>query len=352
METYENDLNKEIRLLIVDDSAFMRQLIKDLLSPHKNIIIETASNGKIALQKIKEFSPQVMTLDVEMPVMGGLELLLVLKEENLMLPTIMLSRLTQKDGETTIKALEFGAIDFISKPEGGLMAIELDRLGDELLQKIIFSINIPKSSINNSFKKSETIAVKNSFIIPKIVVIGSSTGGPGALYQIFSRLERVNLPFLIVQHMLSGFTSSLAKRLNDISNFDVKVAEDGDLLKPGHVYVAPGDYHMTINSDMIIKLNQNPSVKGVRPSVDVTLSSVAESFGGRVLSVILTGMGNDGEDGVREIRKLGGKCIAQDKESCVVYGMPEAVIQSNNADSIVPLSNIPEEIVRYLSNWN
>ncbi len=342
-------LDKEIKVLVVEDSAFMRQLIKDLLAEYKNIKIETASNGKIALQKIKELSPDVITLDIEMPVLDGLSLLEMMRNDNFFIPTIMLSRLTQKDGETTMKALELGAIDFIPKPESGLMTIELDKLGQELFDKITLSAKVKKPAIN--YNKNQPVKIKKAFIIPKVLLIGASTGGPGALYDIFSRLPQINVPILVVQHMPSGFTSSLAKRLNDISELDVKVGEEGDFLKPGTVYIAPGDYHMTITQDFCISLNKSPTVKGVRPSIDVTLKSLAQVFGGRVLSVILTGMGNDGSDGIKEIKKLGGKCIAQDQESCVVFGMPEAIIQNNNADSIVSLNKMPEEIVHYLINW-
>jgi two-component system chemotaxis response regulator CheB len=342
-------IEKEIKVLVVEDSAFMRQLIKDLLAEYKNIKIETASNGKIALQKIKEMNPDVITLDVEMPVLDGLSLLEIMKNDNFFIPTIMLSRLTQKDGETTMKALELGAIDFIPKPETGLMAIELDKLGQELFDKITLSAKVKKPITN--FNKNQPVKIKNAFIIPKVVLIGASTGGPGALYDIFSRLPKINVPILVVQHMPSGFTSSLAKRLNDISDLEVKVAEEGDFLKPGTVYIAPGDYHMTVNNDTFINLNQGPTVKGVRPSIDVTLKSLAGVYGGRILSVILTGMGNDGSEGVRDIKKLGGKCIAQDQDSCIVFGMPEAIIEDKNADSVVPLNKIPEEIVHYLINW-
>lgn len=343
---------KERKILIVDDSAFMRQLIKDLLEKHENIKTDSASNGKLALQKIKEFKPDVMTLDIEMSVMDGLELLNVMKNENIFVPTIMLSRHTQKNGEITMKALELGAIDFISKPENNFVSLEFDKLANELYEKINVALNVSKRPAYNVIKR-EPVKIKNSFIIPKLLVIGASTGGPGALYDIFSRLPKLNIPIIVVQHMPAGFTDSLAKRLNDVSEMIVKIPENGETLKPATVYVAPGDYHLTINSDYAIILdNKSPTYKGVRPSVDVALKSIAKIFNGRVLTVILTGMGNDGAEGVNMINELGGKCIAQDKESCVVFGMPEAVIESGNADSIASLNKIPEEIVYYLMNWN
>jgi two-component system chemotaxis response regulator CheB len=341
---------KEINLLVVDDSAFMRQLIKDLVTENKNIRVETASNGQIALQKIREQKPDVMTLDVEMPVLGGLELLEIMRRDNFLIPTIMLSRLTQANGDVTMRALELGAIDFIAKPEAGLLEIEIEKLGQDLLEKIIHSSRLILSP--NPIINTAPVKMKNAFIIPRIMVIGASTGGPGALYNIFSRLPKINIPVLIVQHMPPGFTDSLARRLNDISESEVKIAEEGEPLKGGTVYVAPGNFHITVSGDYNISLNQSPTVKGVRPSVDVTLKSVAGVYNGRVLSVILTGMGNDGSDGVTEIKKLGGKCISQDQESCIVFGMPGAVIEAGNADSVVPLEKIPEEIIHYLLNWH
>lgn len=233
-----------------------------------------------------------------------------------------------------------------------LLNVEFDKLAKELSEKINIALNVSKRPVISSIKKNK-VDIKNSFIIPKLLVIGASTGEPTALYSIFSSLPKVNIPIIVIQHMPAGFTDSLSKRLNDVSDMDVKVAEHGEMIKPGNVYVAPGDYHLTLNMDQTINLdNKLPTYKGVRPSVDVTLKSVAKVFQGRVLNVILKGMGNDGCEGVEIINELGGKCIAQDKESCVVFGMPEAVINSYNVDSIVSLSKIPEEIVYYLTNWN
>ncbi len=344
---------REIKLLIVDDSAFMRQLIKDLLAKHKHIKTESASNGKLALQKIADFRPNIITLDIEMNVMNGLELLEIMKKENIFIPTIMLSRLTQKNGEITMKALDLGAIDFISKPENNLVSLEFDKLADELFEKINVALKVSKRPIYNNSIPKEPLKIKSNFIIPKVLVIGSSTGGPGALYNIFSVLPKINIPVIIIQHMPAGFTDSLAKRLNDVNEMTVKIPENNETIKPSTVYLAPGNYHLTLSSDnKIILDNQLSSYKGVRPSFDITLNSIAKVFGGRILTVILTGMGNDGCEGIDTIKKLGGKCIAQDKESCVVFGMPEAVISMNNADSIVPLNKIPEEIINYLMNWN
>lgn len=347
-----NTKEKEIKLLIVDDSAFMRQLIKDLLNSYKNIRVDTASNGKQALQKIKENKPDVMTLDIEMDGMNGLELLETMKNDSFFVPTIMLSKLTQKNGDATIKAFELGAVDFISKPESNFLNIELDKFGQEIYEKITLSTSVTKNSALVSKKNNDVLFFKSSFIIPKILVIGASTGGPTALYEIFSRLPKINIPIIVIQHMPAGFTESLAKRLNDISEIDVKIAENNEVLKPGFAYVAPGDYHLTIGTGGIICLNQDKPYKGVRPSVDISLKSAVQVYGGRILSVILTGMGNDGCEGVEEISNLGGKCIVQNKETCVVFGMPEAVIEDNNADSIVSLSKISEEIIYYLSNWD
>ncbi len=344
---------REIKLLIVDDSAFIRQLITDMMASYTNVKIDTASNGKIALQKIKEHKPDVMTLDIEMDVMNGLELLQTMRDENIFVPTVMMSKLTKKngDGEMTIKSLELGATDFISKPESNFMEFEFDQLAQEIYEKISIAINVPRNIITIS-KPIKSLALKSNLIIPKILVIGSSAGGPSALYQIFSTLPKINIPIIIIQHIPAGFTDSLAKRLNDISDIDVKVAEDGETIKPNVAYVAAGDYHLIVKQNGTISLNQEPSYKGVRPSIDITLSSIAKVYGGRVLSVILTGIGNDGSEGVEEISQLGGKCIVQNKETSMIFGMPESIIEDNNADSIVALNKIPEEILHYLANWN
>lgn len=340
--------DSEIKLLVVEDSSFMRQLIKDLLSDSKNIKVELASNGKNALQKIKKSKPDLMTLDIEMDVMNGLELLEELKRENLFVPTIMLSQFTKKDSNMAIQALELGAIDVLHKPES--VNYEVDIFKKDLNDKINMSLKsyVKQRAIINKNK----VRIKNAFIIPKVMVIGSSTGGPTALQEIFLRLPKIKIPIILVQHMPVGFTESMAKRLNELSEMTIKLAEQGDSLEPETVYVAPSNYHLTITDDFKINLDKSPTVNAVRPSIDVTLKSVAKVFNGRALSVILTGMGEDGADGVNELRKVGGKCIAQDKVTSAVFGMPEAVINAGNADCIAPLDKIPEEIVRYLLNWN
>lgn len=343
-------ISRSVNLLVVDDSSFMRHMISDILSSEKNIKIETVSNGKQALNKIRERIPDIITLDLEMGVMNGIEFLEVLKKENISIPVIILSKFVNNDASMVMKAFELGAIDAVHKPEAGI-AYEIDKLKTELLEKIHLVINKKIKILRPDFKRT-TLSVKSAFVIPKVMVIGASTGGPPALYEIFSRLPKLKLPVLVVQHMPAGFTESFAKRLNDIGQMEVKIAEEGEVLRLGTAYVAPGNYHLTVNKDYNIELIQTPQVNGVRPSIDVTLDSIADVFGGRVLSVILTGMGSDGAKGVEKIKALGGKCLAQDESSSAVFGMPEAVINAGLADSVMALDKIPEEIVKYLLNWN
>lgn len=343
-------ISRSVNLLVVDDSSFMRHMISDILSSEKNIKVETVSNGKQALNKIKEKTPDIITLDLEMGVMNGIEFLEALKKENISIPVIILSKLVNNDASMVMKAFELGAIDAVYKPEAGI-AYEIDKLKTQLLEKINIVISKNVKVLRPDFKRT-TLSVKNSFVVPKIMVIGASTGGPTALYEVFSKLPKLKLPILVVQHMPAGFTESFARRLNDIGEMDVKIAEEGEPLRIGTAYVAPGNYHLTITKDYNIELLQTPQVNGVRPSVDVTLESVSDVFGGRTLSVILTGMGSDGTKGVEKIKALGGKCIAQDEATSAVFGMPESVINAGLADTISPLNKMPEEIVKYLLNWN
>lgn len=343
-------ISRSVNLLVVDDSSFMRHMISDILSSEKNIKVEAVSNGKQALNKIKEKVPDIITLDLEMGVMNGIEFLEALKKENISIPVIILSKLVNNDASMVMKAFELGAIDAVYKPEAGI-AYEIDKLKTQLLEKINIVISKNVKILRPDFKRT-TLTVKNSFVVPKVMVIGASTGGPTALYEVFSKLPKLKLPILVVQHMPAGFTESFARRLNDIGEIEVKIAEEGEALRIGTAYVAPGNYHLTVTKDYNVELLQTPQVNGVRPSIDVTLDSIAEVFGGRTLSVILTGMGSDGTKGVEKIKALGGKCIAQDETTSAVFGMPESIINAGLADAISPLGKIPEEIVKYLLNWN
>jgi len=335
-----------IRVLIVDDSALIRRIIKDALSQNPDIeVVGTAENGAEAIEKLKELSPDAITLDVEMPVMNGLE---TLKKIISIKPTpvIMVSALTTKEASVTVEALMSGAVDFIAKPRN--LFSDFDSFVKELQSKVV---NVARSKgryvpvIENLSRVSKT----RGDLPEKLIIIGSSTGGPQALYQIMSKLNLFrDTSVVIVQHMPGGFTRSLAERLNSVSKLIVKEAEDKEVLYGGMAYVAPGGYHLIID-DGKFSLSKDPPVLGVRPSVDVTILSGVKVFKDRTIGVILTGMGTDGARGMEEIKKYGGKTIAQDEKSCVVFGMPKAAIERGVVDKVVDLDSIPLEIERMLS---
>ena len=374
-----------IRVLIADDSAFMRKVLSDLFNSQSDFqVVGTAVNGQDAIEKVKKFQPDVLTLDVIMPVMDGLNALAVIMEQ-CPLPVVMVSSTTQKGTNETIRALALGAVDFVSKAGGAISKI--DTIKDEILAKcrlaaktharknfaaskpLVYSPKPPniepitrrievrrrtglvlgqKPTIN--YVPSTTAPVKK--IIPgtgkKLVVIGTSTGGPQALQAVITRLPR-NLPcgVVVVQHMPAGFTKSLAERLNSISEIAVKEAEHDEIIRPGQVYIAPGDYHLRIapaGGERKIVLSQEPRVGNLRPTVNYMFDSAAQ-FGKDLVSVIMTGMGSDGCEGMKKVKATGGYSIAQNEDSCVVYGMPKAVVDAGLADEIRPLDKIAEAIV-------
>lgn len=394
-----------IRVLIADDSAFMRKVLSDMFASQPDFeVAGTARNGQETVEKVRELSPDLVTLDVNMPVMDGLEALDIIMKEH-PIPVVMLSSLTQKGTEQTVKALALGAVDFISKAGGSISSI--DGITGEILEKcraaagaharknpavpprssappgppMMKRIQLPlrqgyKPPDSGGMKPPEPAASGNTYAkrnnpllkrnanppvppskpsaVPmtnmgrgaeKLVVIGTSTGGPQALQNVITRLPG-NLPcgVVVVQHMPAGFTRALADRLNAISDIAVKEAEDGEGIKPGMVYIAPGNYHLRIKNGTQIVLGQDPPVGNHRPAVNVMFSSVA-SLGRKLVAVIMTGMGCDGCDGMREIKNAGGYSIAQDEPTCVVYGMPKAVVDAGLADEIKPVQNIAQAIV-------
>lgn len=340
-------ISNEIKLLIVEDSGFTRQMLKDLLFPYQNIKIDTASNGRLAMQKIKDFKPDVITLDINMETMDGIQLLKEMKSKKLNIPTIMISKEIK---DSFHESLQLGAVDYISKPDSGFFT-DIDTLRGQLVSKIFKARDTYKFEKNFMIDNND-LQVTKPFIIPKVIVIGSSTGGPKALYSIFSKLPKIKIPIIIVQHMPEGFTKSMSARLNKLSRMTVKLAEHGETLNPEFAYVVPGNFNLEIDSKGKINLAQDKDYKGMRPSINITLNSVNSFFKGRVLAVILTGIGDDGLDGVEELKELGGKCIAESEESCVVFGMPKSVIDAGHADEVSHLDKIPEKIIYYLNNWN
>lgn len=357
----------KIRAVVIDDSAFMRKSISLMLESDPDIeVIATGKDGLDGFNKVKELRPDIVTLDVEMPVMDGLAALKKIMTE---CPTsvIMVSSITTEGAEATLKALEYGAVDFIPK-ELSFVSVNIIQIKEDLIKKV--KEIVKQKSLHSRLQRIRTITSSISgnktspiqhkehkesasdFVIPRIgfraVALGISTGGPLSLQQVIPKLEKKLVPIFIVQHMPPKFTKSLAERLNGMSNFEVKEAENQEVVKKGCVYIAPGGYHMTFRhsagSDIVIDISETPSNTLHRPSVDVMLSSVVDVYGKYALGIIMTGMGKDGFEAVKKLKAAGGYCIAQDEESCVVYGMPKAVVEGGLADMILPLEKIPETL--------
>lgn len=343
-----------IKVLIVDDSALIRKILTDILHSDKDItVVGTARNGKEALEKIKVLKPDIITLDIEMPLMDGLTTLKhIVSEYNL--PVIMISSLTSEGANLTLRALDEGAVDFLTKPSD-VFSISQGDIKKQIIDKIKIGART-KCYIEEPIKvvkKATSIKKRNSIeaeSFDNIVAIGTSTGGPRALQTIIPSLPNtINGAVLIVQHMPSKFTKSLADRLDSISNIKVKEAEEGDIVTRGYVYIAPGDYHMTVHEELgklTIRLNQEAQVMGLRPTVDKLMESMAKIRNYSKIGVILTGMGSDGANGIIGIKKSGGYTIAQDELSSVVYGMPKSAILTNCIDEVLPLNKIADRIIK------
>lgn len=337
------------RVLIVDDSAYMRYVLKKGLSEDPEIeVADVARDGIDALEKIAALKPDVVTMDLEMPRMDGYEALKRIMAQS-PLPVIILSSLSKEGADATVRALRLGAVDFVAKPRGG--GLDFQAVREEILAKIKQVSGLQESKLGMP-RTAPTIGrhKAESPVRPRdsrgIIVIGTSTGGPRALYEVVPHLP-ASLPcgVLVVQHMPPGFTRSLAQRLDEISALRVKEAERGDIVQPGTALVAPGNYHLVVTKGGQIELEQGPTEHGVRPAVNVTMESVALLYGAASIGVILTGMGADGTRGCRLIKEAGGRIIAEDESTCVIYGMPRSVIAAGLADRIVPLNEVAGEIV-------
>lgn len=343
-----------IKVLIVDDSAFMRKVLSDMIESEKSlVVIGTATDGKDALAKIEKLNPDVITLDVEMPIMDGIN---CLKEimQRFPKPVIMLSSGTEHGAELTIRALDEGAVDFIAKPKN-IFDIKNDKKKNEIIEKITIAKNIKSSTYKSMSRNSDDSPVlRSGNVLKYIIAIGTSTGGPKALQSVIPFLPG-NIPaaVLIVQHMPPGFTNSLAERLNSKSELVVKEASHKERILAGHVYIAPGDSHMlietTLNGDIMINLDKSPPVGGHRPSVDVMMKSLSSTGLKNIIGVIMTGMGADGSIGIKKLKEVNKSyIIAQDEETSVVFGMPKMAIQTGAVDKVVSLDKISEEIIQYL----
>lgn len=350
-------MSVQIKVLVVDDSSLVRKIVTDILEKDPDIkVVGTANNGKTAIFRNQELDPDVITMDIEMPILDGLAALKQIMSTKPK-PVIMMSVLTQHGAEATFKALELGAVDFIPKPST-LMSMSVEEIGDLLIRKVK---SVAKSKLNIHKIEDERIksGLQTTEVKPvlkdtsdKIVAIGTSTGGPSALINVFNKFpEKFPSPVLVVQHMPEGFTAAFSKRLNDSSNLNVKEAEDGDDVLPGHGYVAPGHSHMDIvkkGDKYKIRVFKADKVSGHMPSIDVLFNSVAEYAGNRSVGVIMTGMGKDGAEGLLRIKGKGGYTIAQNEETSVVYGMNRVAVEIGATDEVVSLSEITNKIVKHI----
>jgi two-component system chemotaxis response regulator CheB len=361
---------QSLRVLVVDDTVVYRKTISDILSELPEIdVVGSAPNGKIAINKIVSLKPDILTLDIEMPEMNGLQVLEWMEREASDVDAIVLSTLTTRGGEMTMKALELGAFDFIPKPQSG----SLNENREDLKKSLSLILNAykrskeirrilgrgiesdklrPNLSPSAHTKKEKNLHKTASYIkSPKseIIAIGISTGGPKALAEMLPKIPSdINVPILIVQHMPPLFTSSLAKSLDAKSNITVKEAIDSEPLLSNIVYIAPGGKQMKISLDVshrhIIKITDDPPENSCKPSADYLFRSIAHYYSGKATGVIMTGMGQDGNLGLQLMKENGATIIAQNQESCVVYGMPKGTIESGTADIIASLSDIAMEI--------
>jgi two-component system, chemotaxis family, protein-glutamate methylesterase/glutaminase len=339
----------KIRVLVVDDAVVIRKMITDALASDPEIeLVGTAANGKIALAKISQVNPDLVTMDVEMPEMDGLTTLRELRKSHPRLPVIMFSTLTARGAETTLDALAAGANDYVTKPANvGSVAVGLTRIREELIPKVkalcgrVIATPMPEVP-----RRVVVPTVRQAASPIKLVVIGVSTGGPNALAQIIPALPgNLPVPVMIVQHMPPVFTRLLGERLNQQSPLTVKEAVHGEPIKLGCVYIAPGDYHMGLAGGKVV-LDQNPPENSCRPAVDVLFRSAAKTAGTGVLGIILTGMGQDGFRGAQAIVEAGGHVLAQDQATSVVWGMPSFVTKAGLAEQILPLNRVATEIVQ------
>jgi len=341
----------QVRLMVVDDSAFMRKIVSDAASKVVGVtVVGTARNGIDAIENIERYRPNIITMDVEMPKMNGIEALKIIKRDHPEIEVIMLSSHSKEGSHVTMEALELGALDFIEKSSdrGDLSFITSQLEAKLLMAELITKPKEVREKVKEPVIQKREILAPHGFDYRKVkaVVLGASTGGPKVLFQIVRQIPKeLNLPVFIVQHMPKGFTKSFAERMDGDSMLKVVEAEDGMTVENNTVYVAPGDFHMVVESAKI-RLNQKPKLHGVRPAVDFLMESVARSYGGHVLAVILTGMGKDGAAGLMSIKDAGGHVLAQNRETCVVYGMPGYAVSSGVVDEVLSPEEITERIRR------
>jgi len=351
--------NRKIKVLVIDDSALIRAVMKEIIDREKDMVcVGAAPDPLVAREMIKSLNPDVLTLDVEMPKMDGLDFL-----ERLMrlrpMPVLMVSTLTELGSDITFRALELGAVDFVSKPKLDI-ARGMEEYAINITDKIraAAQAQVRKTSVTPAKDKFSASAILPSFAgrlfsTEKIIVIGASTGGTEAIKEILTNLPADAPGVLVTQHMPEHFTKSFADRLNTLCRISVKEAEHNERILPGHAYIAPGHSHLLLKrsgTNYMTQLDQGELVNRHRPSVDVLFRSAANAAGSNALGIILTGMGKDGVQGLLELKKAGAHTIAQDEDSCVVFGMPKEAIASGAVCEVLPLHKIARRTVEYLES--
>jgi two-component system chemotaxis response regulator CheB len=359
---------KVVKVMVIDDSALIRQMLSNIINAEPDMkVVATAGDPYIARDKIKKYNPDVLTLDVEMPRMDGLAFL-----RNVMrlrpMPVIMISALTQKGADTTLQALEYGALDFVCKPQ-----LDISQTFETYAEEIISKLRMAAKTQVRPLIKPKSIATYASMPVPpkysadaiisntptrnisflkttdKIIAIGASTGGTEAIKLLLTNMPAHAPGIVISQHIPATFSTSFAKRMNQLSPMTVYEAEDGKAILPGHVYIAPGNFHLLVERDgarYVCRLNEGTPVNRHRPSVDVLFRSVAQNVGPNSVGVILTGMGDDGARGMKEMHEVGAFTIAQDEHTSVVWGMPGEAVKKGGVDKIMPLHEIPRQLMK------
>lgn len=344
-------------VLVVDDSAYMRVVLKDMLEADPGLhVVATAKDGLDAIEKVKRLTPDVVVLDIQMPKMDGLATLQRIMRES---PTrvVMLSAMDRVDPQLPLQALNLGAVDFISKP-GGPVSVDIVMFGSKIVEIVRNSAEAKVDALTRtrpaSLHKLHLATPKTTRgSWKKAIVIAASTGGPKTLESVFAALPRnVNVPIFIVQHLPEGFAESFAKRLTAARGPKVLIAEDGAEAEPGTAYLAPGERHLVLeggrNGAVTMRLEQTDPVNYVRPSADVLFRSASKCYGSNLLAVVLTGMGSDGAGGSEAVKAAGGRVVVQDEASSVIFGMAKAVVSRGAADKVLPIEDVPLEIVSFM----
>jgi len=352
-----SEANK-ISVLVIDDSFFMRKLLSDLLESDARIrVVGTAKDGREGLEKIKELNPRVVILDYKMPGWNGIETLRKIMKEH-PVATVMLSAYTQENADVTSQALEEGAVDYVLKPSGPL-SWDIEQVKHEIIQKVKAAALVNIAKLKELLqKKAEKLAFRRGIpLLDRAIVIGASTGGPRALELVLGQFPK-NIPasIFVVQHMPKVFTKMFAERLDGISDIHIKEAEQGEIIKKGVAYIAPGSWHMEVEKKDIerqtkgvISLNKRPPIDNLRPSIDVLMKSVAEAYRDNAIGVLLTGMGHDGVEGIKAINEVGGETIAQNEESSLIFGMPKRAIESGAVHEVLAVEKIASRILELLA---